>query len=146
MHLLVDPVILYCCRGLPGSITPPAYLTSLRRWRHLIVHGSGNEFHISTRCELALYSQKCFLNSSCLGRYFRGFFGGKFPVRAISTICNSIVKRSYDWPRLPESEPLPPAATIKLTPNLCARIPNPAIAESLEKTLGYIAWNRNTIK
>jgi hypothetical protein len=142
MELLVDPVVLYFCRGLPRSITPLGYLHYLTRWRNFIVHGSGNEFRISRTCEVALYDEDCLLDPTRLRGYFGSLPGiGKLPVNAISPICNSILQRAYNWTRFDANVP---HGRITLTPDLCTRIPNKAIADSLRETLGYIAWDRYT--
>ena len=138
MHLLVDPVML-CCPIHMGAPVPIivdnlAYLT---KWGNLIVRKLDNEFYIPTRCEQALYHENCFLDPSHLRDYFKHF--SALPYDAIYHVCRLILESSYTWPRFRENAALP-RSNIVLNPDLCRRIPNRAIADSLRETLGYIAW------
>jgi hypothetical protein len=143
MHLLVDPVVLCFCEDLPRSITPLGYLDYLTRWRNFIVHGPGGEFRISNTCDLALHNQDCFLDPIRLKCYFRSLPSvGRLPVNTIPPICDPILQwYHYNWTRFDANVP---HGHITLTPDLCTRIPNQAIADSLRETLGYIAWDRYT--
>ena len=137
MRLLVDPVVLYLPTHMGALASKPsAYLDYLMSWGELI-HKQGNEFYIPKRCEQALYNEDCFLNPIRLQGYLK-----KLPGTAIHGVCTTILGRFYAWPRFGETINLPPYNQINLTPDLCSRIPNPAIAESLRQTLGYIAWAR----
>ena len=138
MDLLVDPAVLYWCPKhgrTPTAIAPLDYLEYLVRSTTLI-ENPANQFYIPTRCEQALYHQDCFLDPGRLRNYFRIHYTG-FP--DVYRFCASILEKFWNWERFREDTNLP-TARIVLTPDLCTRIPNQVIADSLRETLGYIAW------
>ena len=142
MHLLVDPVVLYFCEDLPPSITPADYYDYIIKWQKFIKNPK-NKFQISTGCRSALYYANCFLDPRRLVSYFRGIPGiASLPIDKLPRICNGIIERSYNWTPFGEEMFVPSFDCITLTPDLSKRIPNETIAESLEKTLGYIVWAR----
>ena len=64
---------------------------------------------------------------------------------ATNRACTVILKTLIQWPSLAETVSLS-YYKITLTPDLCARIPNHSIADTLRKTLAYVAWAQDTGK